>query len=246
MNTPAARLIAGPSTCGWKFEDMATGRYSATLHVQPNGPVVATGSGTVVRGGVQTLALSTLQTEVEGTLRVNGEAPPPGVHLLFRQPSEPWLDWTVSPDEHGAYRVGLDAKPLNRTVCIALQRDPPLNSVAVTCQPFGDGLQKLDVDATMPRGVLRIEVPLVPDAAFTAFARITISDRDDPDTGFLTSFKFVRGLRGEYIADLNRDYRIIVSRSEDKTVVASARVTPTAEQPDLRVRLPIDVLALQR
>jgi len=199
-----------------------------------------------VRGGVQTLALSTLQTEVAGTLRVNGEAPPPGVHLLFRQPSEPWLDWTVSPDEHGAYRVALDANALNRTVCVALQRDPPLNSVSLQCQPFGDGLQRLDFDATMPRGVLRIEVPPVPDAAYAAFVRITISDRDDPNRGFLTSFNVVRGLRGDYIADLDRDYRIIVSRSEDKTVVVSARVTPTAERPERYVRLPIESLALQR
>jgi hypothetical protein len=242
MVTPAARMIAGPSTCGWKFEDLATGRYTASLHAHPDGPIVATGGGNVVQGSTRTLTVSTVQTEVEGTLRVNGGAPPDGLHLLFRQPGEPWLQWLVPLDANGAYQVALDAKPIGRTICVALERDPPLNLVSVKCREFATGLQRLDIDATMPRGLLRIEIPPVPVAeAGFAFGRITISDSDDPAHGYLTSFRLRRGLRGDHIAELGRDYRIIVSRSDDKTVLATARVPLSNEQTDVRVRLPIEV-----
>jgi hypothetical protein len=246
-NTPAARLIAGPSRCAWTFDDMAPGPYTAAVYVQPDGPIVATGRGKVVRGAAQTLTVSAVETELEGTLRVNGAPPPPGVHLLFRQTSEPRLEWEVPVDPTGAYKIALDAKPLNETICIALLREPRLNSFNVRCDHFSSGLQPLDIDATMPRGVLRIEVPPLPESqAGHAFARITISHSDDPGAGFLTSFRISRGLRGDFIAELNRDYRIIVSRSDDRTVLATLRVPLTTDRPDARVRLPIEVSSEQR
>jgi len=246
MNMPAARMVAGPSTCAWMFDDMPAGSYSATLHVAPNGPIVATGRAEVVRAASQPLALGGLQTQVEGLLSVNGTSPPRGLQLVFRNSSKPWLEWEASLEPTGVYRVALDASHTNERICSQLRRDPPLNAVSLKCVDLVTGLQQLDLDATLPRGVLRIEVPPAPDAGFAAFARITISDSDDATLGYLTSFKFARGLRGDYIADLNRDYRIIVSRSEDKAVVASALVTPNAERPELRFRLPIESLALQR
>jgi hypothetical protein len=246
MNMPAARMVAGPSTCAWIFDDMPPGSYSATLHVAPNGAIVATGRAEVLRAASQTLALGGLQTEVEGLLRVNGTSPPPGIRLVFRNSSKPWLEWEASLEPTGVYRVALDASHANERICSQLRRVPPLNAVPLQCADLAAGVQQLDLDAALPRGVLRIDVPPVADAAFTAFARITISDSDDASRGYLTSFKFARGLRGDYIADLDRDYRIIVSRSDDMTVVTSALVTPTAEHPDVRVRLPVKLPAAER
>src|SRR5262249_10905011 len=147
-----------------------------------------------------TLTISPLQTEVEGTVQVNGVRPPDGLHLLFRQPSEPWLEWRVPIHANRGYKVALHAKPIGRTICVELERDSPLNLVPVKCRRFDTGRQRLDVDATMPRGLLRIDVPPVPEAGFGAFARITISDSDEAERGYLTSFKLIRGLRGDYIA----------------------------------------------
>jgi hypothetical protein len=180
-----------------------------------------------------------MQTEVEGVLRVNGGMPPAGVHLMFRNSARSWLEWDAPVDANGSYKVAIDTTSPKEQVCIRLQREPPMNSVFVRCPQFVAGLQRLDIDATMPHGVLRIDVPAVPDAGFAAFARITISDSDDAERGYLTSFKLIRGLRGDYITPIDRDYRIIVSRHDDKTVLASVRVPLSAERSDVPVRLPI-------
>jgi hypothetical protein len=94
--------------------------------------------------------------------------------------------------------------------------------------------------------VLQIEVPPLPDAGFAAFARITISDSDDAERGYLTSFKLIRGLRGDYITQIDRDYRIIVTSYQHKAVLASVRVPLTAERADVRVRLPLTVAGDKR
>jgi hypothetical protein len=180
-----------------------------------------------------------LDTEVEGILKVNDSAPPAGVHLMFRNSRRGWLEWDAPVDANGHYKVAIATA--DEQMCLFLQREPPMNSVPVKCSQFPAGLQRLDLDATLPRGVLRIEIPPLPDAGFGAFGRITISDSDDAERGYLTSFKLIRGLRGDYITQIDRDYRIIVTSYQDKAVLASARVPLTAERADVRVRLLLTV-----
>jgi hypothetical protein len=233
------KAVAGPSPCRWQFDDMPPGEYSATLTTASDDRIVAAGRGELAGGAGAVVALSAPATELEGTLRVNGSVPPPGLRLIFRNSSKSFLEWDATLDAAGNYKVAVDTTAPKEQVCIHLQREPPMNSVLVKCPPLLAGLQRLDIEATMPRGVLRIDVPPVPDAGFGAFARITISDSDDAERGYLTSFKLIRGLRGDYITDVDRDYRVIVTRYDDKAVLASVRVPLSAERTDARVRLPL-------
>jgi len=244
---PVAKVVAGPSGCRWQFDDLPPGDYLGNLTYigQPATPaddrIVATGRVQLAKAAAASLVLAPPETEVEGTLRINGAVPSGPVHLIFRSSRRSWLEWDAPLDAKGAYRVAIAATEPNEQICVHLQREPPINSVFVRCPKLGAGLQQLDIDAKMPRGVLRIDIPPVAKAAFGAFARITISDSDDAERGYLTSFKLIRGLQGDYITDIDHDYRIIVTSYEDKSVLASTRVPLTAERPDARVRLPLTV-----
>jgi hypothetical protein len=105
------------------------------------------------------------------------------------------------------------------------------------CATFVTGLNRFDIeDVEIPPGVLRIDVPAVADAPFGEFLRLVVSADGQPYK-WDPVFKPLRGIRGDYIAELNRKYTIELRPPDGSAALASAHVTLTAEQPVADVKL---------
>jgi hypothetical protein len=150
-------IPAGPSSCVWDFDGLAAGDYWGAIEHQPDGQILATARAQVVRGAAQVMSLTMVAAEIEGILTVNGLPPPEGVRLMFGPTSRPGLAWNAPFDAYGAYRVTLDASG-DQTTCARLERVTPLNASGPKCARFAPGLQRFDLDFTMPSGVIGIEV----------------------------------------------------------------------------------------
>jgi hypothetical protein len=203
--------------------------------VQADGRIVASGRGELFTGTTQVIALGPLEAEVEGTVTANGVPPPKGVRLKFQNVLYPGLEWDATFDAAGAYRVSLEAS--RERVCAFLERDPPINPAGSKCGEFHAGLQRFDVAVSMPPGVIHIDVPAITDPSFNGFGQIFISSKAAA-ASYLTSFKFIRGLRGEYMAHLDKEYEIVLMGA-DRAVIATQRVTLTAERPEVTVKLAV-------
>ena len=165
-------IPAGPSPCVWSFNGLAAGDYWAAIERQPDRRIVAAARGQVSQGTIQLMSLTMVQAEIEGTLTVNGLSPSKGVRLIFANTNRTGLAWNAPFDSDGAYRVKLDASG-DGTTCATIERVLPLNSSPPKCARFTAGLQRFDLDFTMPAGVIGIEVP-PQNAGVDDFARITI------------------------------------------------------------------------
>jgi hypothetical protein len=227
------RQLAGPSRCQWTFDGFAEGNYEAVIQVQRDGRIVAMAQGQVWRGGTAVMTLASAAVEIEGRVTEHGVPMPEGLSLVFR--SNPGVEqdqWTAPLDGTGAYRVII---PTDKRVCVQLQRTAqPLNSFGLWCRAFASGLQRFDIDDLhVPPGVLRIDVsPRTPvtDDWPDAFARIHITKVGESGP-WITTFKVVRGLRGDYFAQGYGDFLIDITSREGKSVMASSRITLSPEQP---------------
>jgi hypothetical protein len=227
---PVLRLLAGPSRCQWEFDGLPEGPYEALIQVQRDGRIVAIARGQLSRGGTAVMTLEPAAVAVEGSVTDHGVPIPDGVRLVFTMDPGPQRDqWKTPVDANGAYQVTLGT---NRRVCMALERMRPLNTFPVgKCRAFVTGLQRFDIDDVhLPPGVLRVEVSPQTDAAFGTFAQIQILKAGESGP-WLTSFKLLRGLRGDYFAYGYGEYLISLTRPDGKSVMASSRITLSPEHP---------------
>jgi hypothetical protein len=247
---PVARLLTGPSSCRWTFDGVEPGEFHAVVQAQADGRIVATGHAHVARGVTTEMTLEAVQMEIEGRLTIEGftfESFPlaSDLRLVFGFPDFPTHEWSASLDATGRYRVKVGGVDADRRICAQIRRAPPLNSKMLqgsesrsTCAIFVPGLNRFDIEGVrIPPGVLRIDVPAVADAPFDAFVRVTGSADGQPTDHWFMPFKALRGIRGNYIADLNRRYTIELTGHDGSDVLASAQVTLTSDQPVADIKL---------
>lgn len=243
---PVVRVPAGPSACRWEFADLAEGFYAAVMQVGDDGAIVAQAHGQILRGATTVLSLESSRAEVQG--RVTGDLPVTGgVRLAFAVNGGlgGHRQWTAQVHADGTYRVTLPGMAADDQICIRAepsgangnQPAEPLGSVSLKCARFVDGLNRLDFDDVhLPPGIVRIEVPPVADAAFDAFADLTVAIDGTPGSSVLRGFKLLRGLRAECFADYQPREFAIVSHGPHAPL-SSSRIVLTAERPVQSVTL---------
>ena len=251
----AIRLLAGPSRCQWEFDALAAGEYDAVIQGREDGRIVATAARRqVVPGVTGVMTLEPIQTEIEGVLAPEGlswdQIPlPEGLHIVFTQELN---EWTAPLDANGNYGVKLGT---DQRVCMKLARTPRLNVLSLGCQTFYPGLQRLDfTHVQIPQGVIRLEVPPVNNAGLGEFVLVTVAvsaGKTGVRTGvttWMSGFKLLHGLRGQFFADLDREYRITVTPcsrtcTAESPVLASAQFTLSSENPIRDVTLSVASLS---
>src|SRR5207245_631418 len=174
--------------------------------------------------------------------RLTGElSVPGGVRLAFEVNGGMGgrSKWTAPVNADGGYRVKLTGIDRDDQICIraepsglnGVESFEPLGSVFLKCARFFQGLQRFDIDDVhLPSGIVRIEVPPVEGARFDDFADLAISLVGAPVATTLHGFKLLRGLRAEYFSDC-REHELTIVSHDRKTLLASSRVTLSAEQP---------------
>jgi hypothetical protein len=246
------RIPAPLSSCRWVFEGMAEGEYDATIQIQQTGDILGTARGRVIRGAQASMNIEPLDVEVEGIISFresrdgNGttdqmdRAAMDGLRVHFSLASPPHYDWTVPLAADGSYRVKLGGLEPTTDVCVTLVRPNAMNAVWLKCTKFGPGHQRFDLsDVHVPPGLIRIEVPADSGAAFADVARIEVGTLGKQSDAYMTSFKRLRGFRGEFMAE-PRDYDVTIKAADGRTVLVSTRVAVSADRPitDLKLELP--------
>jgi hypothetical protein len=226
---PILRLLAGPSLCQWEFNGLPAGKYEAQIQDHSDGRIVAIGRGQLSRGGTAVMTLEPAAVEVEGRVTDHGVPMTNDIRLVFTTDGPERDQWKTPLDMNGAYQVKLGT---NRRVCMSLERTAPLNVFPLgKCRAFVTGLQRFDIDDVhLPPGVLRVEISPLTDAAFGAFAKIQITKAGDSGP-WITGFKLLRGLRGDYFASGYGEYLISLTTLDGKSVMASSRIALSPEQP---------------
>ena len=249
-NRPVARLVTGPSSCRWTFDGVEPGEYHAVIEGQADGRILATGQAQISRGVATGMALQTLQIEIEGRLTIKDftfeSFPLAGdLRLVFFFNGFPHHEWSTTLDSIGRYKIQIGGADADRQVCTSIRREPSLNFKRLEgsnsmskCAIFVPGLNRFDIeDVDIPPGVLRIDVPTVADAPFSAFVRLIVSADGQPYDKWDPVFKALRGIRGDYIAHLNRKYTIELRSPDGSAVLASTHATLTSDQPVADVTL---------
>jgi hypothetical protein len=220
---------AGPAACQWQIDGLPEGRYDALILVRPQGRIIATARGEVVRGSDTLMRLVPLQIEVAGQITINGE-PATDVRLKFKHNGNLNWEWDAPLDSRGEYRVKIEGKETDN-ICAQIERIQPLNSYS-KCGYFAPGLQRLDLDL-LP-GVIRVEVTPFQGSGPGQWASVRVRG---PNGSISRSFEPSKGFRGDYFAGGYVTYEVSFTDVDHHTVLALTSVTLTPEQPIVNVIL---------
>jgi hypothetical protein len=243
---PVVRLPAQPAECHWDFDGLAEGDYTATIQLLKTEEIVATAGAHVMRGGAVSMVMEPTNVEIEGVVTfASAEGKPladarlvADLQIKVNLNQAPSYEWLVPLAADGSYHVSIGGFLPPNDACIRVVRRLAMNFVSLKCEPFTPGLHRLDATAVLPPGLIHVTVAADDSTAPYTFVTVSIGRSGTGVAEFLTSFKGQRGYEGEFMADY-RPYEIMVMSADRKTRLASASVTPSAEQPVHDVKLTI-------